>query len=164
MRRTKKSRPPVDFELTAHAGAEFVPGLRRRLRILFEKIDHPFAAVSFALVGDARMSKLHQQFMNDPSPTDVLTFELEHDSRGRCVQGEIVVCVPEAKRNARRIGTKPADELLLYCLHGLLHLTGMDDRDENDWLKMHETEDRLLQAAGVGRVFFAVPRSRRLPD
>ena len=94
------------------------------------------------------MADLHQRFMGIPGPTDVLTFELDHDARGRTVAGEVVVCVPYALRQARRRRIAPRDELLLYALHGMLHLGGYDDRTPADFARMHRREDQILGADG----------------
>jgi probable rRNA maturation factor len=99
------------------------------------------------------MAQLHQQFMNLPGPTDVLTFPLDEDEDGNVVAGEVVVCVPEARRRAREHGVAVERELLLYALHGMLHLCGYDDRTSRAFRTMHETEDRILTQLGVGPVF-----------
>ena len=109
--------------------------------------------ISVALVGDRRMSELHERFMGIAGPTDVLTFELEHDGRGRVVAGEVVVCVPHAVRAARRSGVAVRKEVLLYALHGMLHLCGFDDRTDRDFVRMHQREDDILKKLGVGVVF-----------
>lgn len=105
------------------------------------------------------MARLHKQFMNIPGPTDVLTFELARDSRGRVVEGEIVLCVPEARRRAREHGIPLAHELLLYAIHGLLHLSGYDDLTEADFRAIHRAEDRILKRLGIGPVFEPGPVS-----
>lgn len=109
------------------------------------------------------MSKLHVQFMGINGPTDVLTFPIDFDPKGNCAFGEIVICVPEARRRAKKLGINVRDELLLYALHGLLHLSGLDDSTPADYHRMHALEDKLLSAIGVGRVFDAnaVGRKRR---
>jgi probable rRNA maturation factor len=96
---------------------------------------------------------LHEEFMGVAGPTDVLTFELDHDARGRVVAGEVVVCVPYARREARRRGVAVEKELLLYALHGMLHLCGFDDRTDRDFAIMHRREDEILKKLGVGAVF-----------
>jgi probable rRNA maturation factor len=149
-RRTGRGSSNADFR--AQAGREFLPFLRRMLAHISNQTRVP-KHVSFALVGDTTMSKLHQQFLAIPGPTDVLTFELDHDAKGRVTSGEVIVCVPEARRQAKLHGTKIEHELLLYCLHGLLHLTGHDDLDDAAHRKMHRAEDRILTAIGVGPVF-----------
>ena len=144
------------IEITARAGRAHAAGLRDRLaRCRIALLDAGEAVpdhVSVALVGDKVMSDLHARYSGDPAPTDVLTFELDRDNT-RVRAGEVVVCVPQAKRTSADRGTDPADELLLYALHGLLHLCGYDDRTAADFRRMHRREDELLTAIGVGPVF-----------
>jgi probable rRNA maturation factor len=109
--------------------------------------------LSVALVGDKRMAELHLRFLNIPGPTDVLTFPLEFDRRGKIIGGEVVVCVPEARRQCRENRVKLREELLLYSLHGMLHLCGFDDRTKRGFERMHSTEDDILARLGVGPVF-----------
>jgi probable rRNA maturation factor len=120
----------------------------------------PLRELSIALVGEARMSRLHQQFMNIAGPTDVLTFPLELDNRNRCICGEVIICVPVALREARKRGIPPAKEVLLYALHGMLHLSGFDDRTADAFRTMHRKEDQILTALGLGPVFEALPYRR----
>jgi probable rRNA maturation factor len=91
--------------------------------------------------------------MNIAGPTDVLTFPLESDSRGRYVVGEVILCVPEARRRAKSEGTLVRNELLLYAVHGLLHLCGFDDTTARGFKRMHHTEDQILNELGIGPVF-----------
>ncbi len=120
-------------------------------------LSSPLAELSLALVNDLRMSQLHQRFMNISGPTDVLTFELERDRRGRVTAGEVVVCVPEARRQAKARGTELRMELLLYALHGVLHLCGFDDRTDRGFRNMHRREDDILTALGFAPVFAPPP-------
>jgi probable rRNA maturation factor len=74
------------------------------------------------------------------------------------LDGEVVVCVPHARREARSRGTDPQDELLLYALHGVLHLSGHDDTTPRGYRRMHRLEDRILREIGVGPVFDPAPQ------
>jgi probable rRNA maturation factor len=105
------------------------------------------------------MAALHEQFLGIPGPTDVLTFPLDEDDEGRVTAGEIVICVPEARRQTKRNGVGVERELLLYALHGMLHLCGYDDRTAAAFRTMHATEDRILTQLGVGPVFNRGPAS-----
>jgi probable rRNA maturation factor len=109
--------------------------------------------MSVALVGDGRMSELHEQFMSIAGPTDVLTFPLETNGSGRVTEGDVVICVTEARRRCREHGVSLEHELLLYALHGMLHLCGYDDRTQRAYAKMHRTEDEILKRLGIGPVF-----------
>lgn len=104
------------------------------------------------------MAVLNKQFLHQSGPTDVLSFELDHDSRGRVTCGEIIICHAIARQQARALGHPIAHELLLYALHGLLHLCGFDDRTDPAFTAMHAKEDEILARLGVGPVF-----SRRSP-
>jgi probable rRNA maturation factor len=147
--------PPVNLSLSLSAslGRAHAPYLRRHLRAAHRVLRPALKELSVALVNDRRMSELHLQFMGVDGPTDVLTFPLDYDGRGRPVAGEVVVCVPEARRRAREHEVSVERELLLYALHGLLHLCGYDDRTGPAFRAMHRTEDQILTRLGVGPVF-----------
>jgi probable rRNA maturation factor len=99
------------------------------------------------------MATLHKRFLNESGPTDVLTFELAHDARNQTTSGEIIICLTVAQKQARKRNHSVARELLLYALHGLLHLSGFDDRTPADFKVMHAREDEILTRLGVGPVF-----------
>jgi probable rRNA maturation factor len=161
--RARTAAIPFDLSITAATGAEHVAYLRSNLRRA-HAIERPaLRELSVALVGDKRMADIHQRFMGIAGPTDVITFELDHDARGRVVAGEVVVCVPYALRQARRSGAAVKTELLLYALHGMLHLSGFDDRTARDFGAMHPREDEILRAIGVGAVFAPAGDVRSAP-
>lgn len=108
--------------------------------------------LNLAVVDDGQISELHGQYLGIAGTTDVLTFDLRDDP-GQPVQGDIVVCMDEARRQAQDRGHDTRLELLLYAVHGLLHLLGEDDHDPADYEKMHKREDDLLTRAGLGAVF-----------
>ena len=99
------------------------------------------------------MARAHKRFLNQSGPTDVLTFELDHDRGGRAISGEILVCSTLAKNRAKSLGHPVCHELLLYAIHGLLHLSGFDDRTAGAFAAMHAKEDELLTRLGIGPVF-----------
>lgn len=115
--------------------------------------------LSVAVVDDTAMSELHERYKGEPGPTDVLTFDLRDDATAAPdpaqLDGEIVVCWPEAQRQAAQAepARDPEHELLLYAVHGLLHLLGEDDQTPEAYAKMHAREDRVLADIGVGAVF-----------
>ena len=127
--------------------------LRRQMYRAHKILRSPLKEISLAIVPAKRMAALHKQFLNEPGPTDVLTFELEHDRRGRVIAGEIIICSTVAKARARSLGHPAAHELLLYAIHGLLHLSGFDDKNASAFATMHAKEDEILTRLGVGSVF-----------
>jgi probable rRNA maturation factor len=149
----------ASITITARAGREMVPYLRRHLPRLLPAAAPHIRELSVVLVGDRAISQLHQRFFNDPSTTDVITFPLDTDAKGRCVSGELYLCVAMARRQARARGLAPQRELLLYGLHGMLHLAGYDDLSDAEYDKMHLKEDELLRKLRIGATF-ACPRRR----
>lgn len=156
-----KIRAAFDLTISARVGRPHVKFLNAQLLRARAMLKSELVELSVALVGDATMSRLHREFLGISGPTDVITFPLEHDSQGRVLSGEVVVCVAEAKRVARRHGIEVRHELLLYALHGMLHLSGFDDRTQAGFAKMHRTEDRILKRLGIGPVFATSARTAR---
>ncbi|MGE5608858.1 MAG: rRNA maturation RNase YbeY [Bacillota bacterium] len=148
-----KGHKPLELSLRAEAGKQYVSYLTKYLRHVHEMTRSRLKELSVALVGDARMSQLHVQFMGIEGPTDVLSFPLETDNQDHTTSGEIVICVPEARRQARQRGIPVQREVLLYAIHGILHLNGLDDRTDAEYRIMHRTEDRILTDLGIGATF-----------
>ena len=93
--------------------------------------------VEITLLGEAAIAKVHGEFLEDPTPTDVITFE----------HGEILIGVPIAAANAKKF-RHPADcEVALCAIHGLLHLLGYDDLTEKERVIMHARQEEILKAA-----------------
>lgn len=109
------------------------------------------ADISVVLIDDAAMSALHERYLRDPSPTDVLTFDLrEHDDDA--IEGEIVISLETARRQARQHGEEEVEEVLRYVIHGVLHLLGYDDHAPADRSRMRRKERRVLAMLdGAGR-------------
>lgn len=116
-------------------------------------------SVSVTVVDDARMSHLHRRYKQEAGTTDVLTFDLR-DSRQEEMEGDVVICLDEAARQSASRGHETRLEVLLYAVHGVLHLLGEDDHQPPDALAMHRREDELLTAIGCGPVY---SRGRRRP-
>jgi probable rRNA maturation factor len=157
----------TELSYTAVAGPvhlRFVTYLKRWLPKAIGMVRKAPAEISIALVGDTKMAALHKTFMNVGGSTDVLTFEIEHDSRGRVTMGEVVICVSHAQRAAKLRGIDIRHELLLYALHGVLHLSGYDDRTQTEHERMHKEEDRILRRIGIGPVFNRPLVGERIPS
>jgi len=126
--------------------------LARELRRLITLGELGPLAVHVRVVDDAEMGRLHERYRGEAGTTDVLTFDLR-DQPQEPIEGDVVVCLDEARRQAARRGHATRLEVLLYALHGLLHLAGEDDHDPAGFERMHRREDELLTAAGHGAVF-----------
>ena len=93
--------------------------------------------VNVILVSDRRIAGIHARFMNEPGPTDVITFQ----------HGEVFISTETAKRQARQFGTTLEQELRLYIAHGLLHLHGYDDKTHAGAAEMKRAQKKLVDRA-----------------
>jgi probable rRNA maturation factor len=122
-----------------------------RLRMAVQRIlaDHgpPAARISIAVVDDATMHALNRRHLQHDYPTDVLSFVLEEADD--LLEGEIIVSSDTAVAQAARFGLEPDDELLLYVIHGMLHLVGFDDQSPEKRREMRCAERRYLKELGV---------------
>jgi len=136
-----KQRLTRDIVRAAHAAATV-----RRKRL---------PSLSIVVVGDRRMRALNRDFHDVDATTDVLAFPHRADdepddlgAEARGTQGEVIVCAPVAARQGPRHGVDPRWELLLYVVHGVLHLLGEEDHQPAAAARMRRLERRALQLAG----------------
>jgi len=102
----------------------------------------PDGDLSISFVSEQRMRSLHQQFLNDPSITDVITFLGDPMMD---LAGEVVVCPGYAEKQCKRYGTRFEREVTLYLVHGFLHLSGLKDKTPEDASSMRAAEVYCLQ-------------------
>ena len=105
------------------------------------------AAISLAIIDDATIRPINARHLGHDYATDVLSFLLERTSDR--LEGEILVSAETALRNAGRFDWQPADELLLYVIHGALHLVGYDDLDPDLKTRMRTQEQLYLGRFGL---------------
>ncbi len=136
-----ESAVPVDGEALSHL-ARFALG---RLRV------HPAAELSLLLVDTDAMAVLHERWMGEPGPTDVLSFEMdelrpgsEDEESEPGLLGDVVLCPQVAADQARTAGHSVADELDLLTVHGILHLLGFDHAEPDEHTQMFDLQARLL--------------------
>ena len=109
----------------------------------------PAGELSLVFLTDAALAKLHGDFLADPTTTDVITFE------GDCAAGfagEICVSADTAAAYAQRHRREFSAELLLYVVHGWLHLAGYDDLVPAKKRAMRRAEARALRQIGRAHV------------
>jgi len=121
--------------------------LKRAVRMILKEDAIPEARISIAVVDDATIHGLNRQYLKHNEPTDVLSFVLERSAR--LLDGEVVVSADTARAVAPRFGWSAGDELLLYVIHGTLHLVGCDDVTPADRAEMRARERACLARFGL---------------
>lgn len=121
----------------------------------------PDADVAILLVDEGAMEALHVQWMDEPGPTDVLSFPMDELRPGTDemptpagLLGDIVLCPQVAETQAVAAGHSTMDELVMLTTHGLLHLLGFDHAEPEEEREMFGLQRELITA------FQAVERRR----
>ena len=96
--------------------------------------------VEVSFIDDVRITQVHAEFMHDPSPTNVITFE----------HGEILISTDTALRQAAELAHDPQRECALYIIHGLLHLNGHEDGVEAERETMRWVQEQILAQVWPG--------------
>ena len=114
---------------------------------LFHRLDQwdtyriPDGELSIAFLEHAAMAEVHGQFLDDATPTDVITFDGDPEMD---FSGEICVGAEQAMETGPEHGNTLSQEISLYLVHGWLHLAGLDDRSEPDRAQMRLGESQAL--------------------
>lgn len=153
----------VSIEINNESSIEVDESLLQRLVTydLDQLHVHPDAELAIVLVDESAMEQLHVQWMDEPGPTDVLSFPMDELRPGTEDQptapgllGDIVLCPQVATAQAEAAGHSAMDEMLLLTTHGLLHLLGFDHAEPEEEKEMFGIQRDLL-------VGFAVSERRR---
>jgi len=135
---------------------------------------NPAAELSIMVVTTEVMTELHERWMDEPGPTDVMAFpmdELVDESRrpdapeiGPALLGDVVLCPAFAAAQARKAGHGLADELALLTVHGVLHLLGYDHAEPEQEREMFGLQNALLSDWQSARHDAAAREAQRRHD
>lgn len=113
---------------------------------------HSEAELAVVLVDPDAMEQLHLRWMDEPGPTDVLSFPMDElrppPDGGEApigLLGDVVLCPEVAAAQARGAGHSTEDELHLLTTHGILHLLGYDHAEPEEEKEMFGLQNKLLQ-------------------
>ena len=109
---------------------KLLPGMKKNFRL------------SLVYVDDVEIAKLNERYLKHQGPTDVLAFPIDSD------EGEIIISGETALREATERKIEPKGELMLYTIHGTLHLLGYDDKTEEEANQMHDIEKKMILELG----------------
>lgn len=145
---------PGAIDIADESTADWIDHERVRALIAFVldrmRLD-PGCSVSVALVDEDRMADLHVRWMDEPGPTDVLSFPMDDLRPGPesgpaplGTLGDIVVCPAVAQRQAETVGHTREQELDVLVTHGMLHLLGFDHAESEEHRVMFGLQGDLL--------------------
>ncbi|MFK4729225.1 rRNA maturation RNase YbeY [Agromyces mediolanus] len=153
----------MSIEINNESAIEVDEAAIQRLAVyaLYAMHVHADAELAIVLVDEGAMEQLHVQWMDEPGPTDVLSFPMDELRPGSEDQptppgllGDIVLCPQVAESQAKAAGHTVTDELLLLTAHGILHLLGFDHAEPAEEKEMFGIQRDIL-------VGFAMQERRR---
>jgi probable rRNA maturation factor len=162
---------PVSIDIANESGVEVDEvALAAIARYVLDELHiHPLAELSVLVVDEKAMTELHERWMGEPGPTDVLSFPMDElrpphlggGNAGRAgaedpgpdpgLLGDVVLCPPVAAAQAREAGHSAQAELELLTVHGILHLLGYDHAEPDEKAEMFGLQDRLLASWRAGQ-------------
>lgn len=144
-------KPPGPLQVAITNEQDRLPIDAETLRTAIEQVlsgeGIPAGEISLAVVDDAAIHELNRRWLEHDEPTDVLSFVLEEAKGYR--EGEIIVSADTAMTRAAEFGWSPREELLLYVIHGALHLAGYNDKQPAERERMRRRERFYLKQLGI---------------
>jgi len=105
--------------------------------------------MNIVLVDSDTIQQYNRDFLQHDYPTDTISFPAEDRRSEGYLEGEVLACTEIAKERAKEFGWTAEEELLLYVIHGTLHLTGFDDTTPEQRTVMQEKEREYLATLGI---------------
>jgi probable rRNA maturation factor len=156
----------MSIEIANESGIDVdEPALAALARFVLDEMRmHPLAELSVLLVDSPTIADLHQRWLGEEGPTDVLAFPMDElrppppgsdrNDRSRAsdpdsepaILGDVILCPEVATEQAREARRPVTDELELLCTHGILHLLGFDHAEPDERATMFGLQDRLLDS------------------
>lgn len=135
----------TDYEID---GTEFIALAEYVLQKMYV---NPGAELSIMFIDPEPMEELHIKWLDLPGPTDVMSFPMDELRPGTVenlseagILGDIVICPQVAAKQAVAAGHSSVEEMLLLCVHGILHLLGFDHVEPEDEKEMFALQRKLL--------------------
>ena len=110
----------------------------------------PRGSIELRLTDNETIQAINRHVLGHDYPTDVISFG--YSNQPPLLSGEMVVSVELAMDKAEELGWSAASELLLYVVHGTLHICGMDDQQAGDRAEMRSAEKQILTALGIAEI------------
>lgn len=123
-----------------------VQTIKNCLNVLFDFFDLSHAEVSIRLGGSLEVQNLNHRYRGLDKPTDVLSFP---SPEGIESLGDVIICMPIAEKQAEAHGHSLINEICYLCAHGVLHLLGYQDEEEEDYIEMNNVLQKIIELSKI---------------
>lgn len=122
--------------------------IRKSLKILKSELSLKIAHLQINILNGADIIALNQKYLNHDYNTDIITFDYRVDLANP-IDGEIFISFEDAQKNAEKYKVSLNNELIRLIIHGVLHLSGFDDKSPIEKRKMKKMENYFLEKLKV---------------
>lgn len=145
-----------NYEINDNYNVDFKYGyLKKVIKRTLKHEDVKNAYFSIIFVDETEIRKLNKEYRGIDKVTDVISFALEDNAdlinNNLRILGDIYICIPRAKEQAKNYGHSIKRELSFLTIHGLLHLLGYDHMEKEDEEKMFALQELILNEEGITR-------------
>lgn len=142
----------IDVTFRQTASERCAETLRHAARVTLLDENIRAAEISLVLTDDTEIHRINREFLGHDYPTDVISFRLDDGEPilpgvtvlQNCLEGELIISLDTAQRAAAEHGCSLEAEVILYVVHGLLHLCGYDDLTDQARPIMRRREREIL--------------------
>ncbi|MBU1098797.1 MAG: rRNA maturation RNase YbeY [Bacteroidetes bacterium] len=113
------------------------------VKLLRSELDFKINQLQIIFVDSSYIHAINKEYLKHDYSTDIITFSYSEDKN--IFDGEIYISVEDANQNSKKFKVDLNTEIIRLIIHGILHLLGFDDIDENDKAKMKKVENRLVK-------------------
>ena len=141
---------PHTIEIADQQNAEFdAEPLIAAIQMIADDHEVVRAEISVAIVDDPTIRQLNQRYLQHDYETDVISFVLDWNESAGTLLGQLIVSTDTAATLAQDVGSTMQEELLLYVIHGMLHLVGYDDKQPAAAIEMRTAEKEYLSRFNI---------------
>ena len=116
--------------------------LKKWIKTVVDQYNCKVGDINVILCNDPYILEINQQFLSHDYYTDIITFDYSEENE---INGELYISIDTVRENAVEYGQDFPDELHRVIIHGVLHLCGLDDHNDEDIKEMREAENSALQ-------------------
>lgn len=142
--RNTKSRTNIEISCFKNSAPINLKNIRIISQVILSLLKYPAGRISIVFCDDKFISKVNRRFFKKSKATDVISFPLQ-DVFTPGYLGEIIISVEQAKKMCRLYRKKWQEELIIYLIHGILHLIGYDDMRKNERLIMERKQEEIFE-------------------
>lgn len=118
---------------------------QRTVQAILKQLKRESAEIHVLFVDDAAMRRYNRKYLKHDRTTDVIAFGYPSKKKDKAIKGELLVCLPTAKRQARSFGTSFRYEVCYYLCHGILHMMGYNDKTLKEAGRMANWQTKILK-------------------